>query len=424
MDIVEKLLHTIPIPELAGVEQRFDRPVITDIDKEFSSNLHERGVLKKIGRGWNVAITVGSRGISNGPLIVKLLVKKLKKWGAKPFIIPAMGSHGGASAMGQRKMLESMGYAESYVEAPIFSSMQVVQLGTTHNGLPVYIDRYAHEADAIIIFNRIKPHVSFRGNFESGLFKMIAIGLGKQKGAEACHELGFEPMEQNIIDIARISLDKSRISFAVGLIENGYHETCSIEILAKEEIEQKEPLLQQRAKELLPRIFFKELDVLIIDEIGKDISGTGFDTNVVGRFHTPYAHAIGSPDIARIAVLDLTKASHGNANGLGILDFTTRRLFNKLRFDQTYPNALTSTVPLSVKIPMVLKNDRLAIQAAIKSCNIVNKEEVRLVRIKNTIKVDQIEVSGNLLAEVRNHEKQRILSDPRPLEFDKQGNLF
>ena len=424
MDIVEKLLHPTPIPELARIEQRFDRPIIRNMEDDFSSKIHNSGVLKGIRKGWNVAITVGSRGISNGPLIVKLLVKELKKRGAEPFIIPAMGSHGGGSAAGQRNMLESMGFTESYVEAPIRSSMEVVQLGTTDRGLPVYIDRYAHEANAIIIFNRIKPHVSFRGNFESGLMKMIAIGLGKQKGAEACHELGFETMEQNIIDIARISLNKSRISFAVGLIENAYHETCSIEILDKEQIEQKEPALQQRAKDLLPKIFFKELDVLIIDHIGKDISGTGFDTNVVGRSHTPCAYAIGSPDITRIAALDLTEASHGNANGLGILDFTTQRLFNKFRFDQTYPNALTSTVPLSVKIPMVLQNDRLAIQAAIKSCNIVNKKEVRLVRIRNTIKVDQIEVSANLLAEVRNHEKQHILSDPRPLDFNEQGNLF
>jgi len=424
MDIVEKLLHSTPIPEVARIEQKFDRPVIRNIEDDFSSKLHNSGVLKEIRKGWRAAITVGSRSISNGPLIVKLLVKELKKRGAEPFIIPAMGSHGGAAAEGQRNMLESMGFTESYVQAPIRSSMEVVRLGTTDRGLPVYIDRYAHKAEAIIIFNRIKPHVSFRGNFESGLMKMIAIGLGKQKGAEACHELGYESMEQNIIDIARISLNKSRISFAVGLIENAYHETCSIEILKKEEIEQNEPALQQSARDLLPRIFFKELDVLIIDEIGKDISSTGFDTNVVGRFHTPCAYAIGSPDITRIAVLDLTEASHGNANGLGIVDFTTRRLFNKFRFDQTYPNALTSTVPLSVKIPMVLKNDRLAIQAAIKSCNIVNKEEVRLVRIKNTIKVDQIEVSGNLLAEVRNHEKQRLLSDPRPLDFDNLGNLF
>lgn len=424
MDIVEKLLHSTPIPELARVEQKFDRPVIRNIEDDFSLKLHNSGVLKEIRKRWKAAITVGSRSISNGPLIVKLLVKELKKGGAEPFIIPAMGSHGGASAEGQRNMLESMGFTESYLQAPIRSSMEVVQLGTTSKGLPVYIDRYAHEADTVIIFNRIKPHVSFRGNFESGLFKMIAIGLGKQKGAEACHELGFEPMEQNIIDIARISLSKSRISFAVGLVENAYHETCSIEILKKEEIEQKEPALQQRARDLLPRIFFKELDVLIIDEIGKDISGTGFDTNVVGRFHTPCAYAIGSPNIARIAVLDLTEASHGNANGVGIVDFTTRRLFNKFRFDQTYPNALTSTVPLSVKIPMVLKNDRLAIQAAVKSCNIVNKEKVRLVRIKNTIEVDQIEVSGNLLAEVRNHEMQRILGGPQPLNFDQQGNLF
>ncbi len=422
MDIFDKLLDPIPIPKVVKVHQHFERPVIQNIEAEFLDKLHQRKVLENLQKGWRVAIAVGSRGISNQPLLVKLLVREIKKWGAVPFLIPAMGSHGGATAEGQKDMLVGMGFSEDYINAPIRSTMEVIQVGETENSLPVFLDKNASEADAIIIINRIKLHVAFRGSYESGLMKMLAIGIGKQRGAEINHNLGFGKMAANIPAAGRMVIEKANIICAVALLENAFHETCKIEVLKKEEIEHKEPALLEEARRLSQRLYFDNLDVLIIDEIGKDISGTGFDTNVVGRFHTPYAS--GGPDITRIAVLDLTEKSHGNANGLGILDFTTRRMFDKMKFEHTYPNCLTSTIPISVKIPMVLKNDCHAIKTAIKTCNIPNREDVRLVRIKNTIQLGEIEVSQNLSGEVEKNPNLEIMSQPYDFSFDDNGNLF
>jgi len=407
---------------MVKVRQYFERPLIKDVEAELIKKLYEKDVLSKIKPGQSVAITAGSRGITNLPFLIKILVREIKKVGGVPFVFPAMGSHGGATAEGQKDMLAGMGITEEYVGAPIRATMETVQVGVSENGLPVYVDKYAYEADAIVIINRIKPHVAFRGRYESGLMKMITIGIGKQKGADICHELGFGRMAENIPAIARVVLEKTNLIFGVGLLENAYHETCRIEVLRNDEIEKEEPALQEEAKRLAPRIYFDSLDVAIVDEIGKDISGTGFDTNVLGRYHTPYAS--GGPQITRIAVLDITDRSHGNGNGLGILDFTTKRAFDKFSFEHSYPNSLTSTVPLSVKIPMVLKNDRQAIQAAIKTCNILHKENVRMVRIKNTVSLDEIEVSENLLDEVRENKYLEIVSEPYELIFNEKGNLF
>ena len=422
MSTIDRLLDPIPIPKVFKIRQHFERSRIDDVEGQLRAELGQRDVLSQIKKDQRIAITVGSRGISNQPLLVKTLVEEVRKAGAEPFLIPAMGSHGGATVEGQRDMLVGMGFDENYIGAPIRATMEVDQIGTTESGLPVCIDRFAHEADGIIVINRIKPHVAFRGRFESGLAKMITIGLGKQRGADICHDLGFGKMAENIISIARVTLREANILFGIGLLENAYHETCRIEVLMPDEIEREEPALQEESKRLSPMLPFDSLDVLIIDEIGKDISGTGFDTNVVGRYHTPYAS--GGPDITRIAALDVTEKSHGNANGLGILDFTTRRAFDKFIFEQTYPNSLTSTVPTSVKIPMVLQNDRQAIQAAIKTCNILNKEEVRLARITNTLSLGEFEVSETLMEEVEGNTSLEIASKPYALAFNDEGNLF
>jgi hypothetical protein len=306
--------------------------------------------------------------------------------------------------------------------APIRATMEVAQLGTTKNNLPVVIDKYANEADGIVIINRIKPHVAFRGPYESGLMKMITIGLGKQRGADFCHNMGFGKMAENIPEIAKEVIRRKNILFAVGIVENAYHKTKIVEVLNKEEIEKREPALQEIAKALAPRLWFDKLDVCIIDEIGKNISGTGFDTVVVGRFHTPYIS--GGPQITKFAILDLTDVSHGNANGIGIADFTSKRLYDKFNMEQTYPNALTSTVATSVKMPMVLKNDKQTIQASIKTCNIMDKTQATLVRFKNTLRLDVLEVSENLREEVEKNPNLEVISDPYDLTFDEEGNLF
>ncbi|MDF2501789.1 MAG: hypothetical protein K0Q77_2503 [Anaerosporomusa subterranea] len=422
MSTIDRLLDPIAIPKVIRIRQRFDRPVIADVVAELKSKLQAKDIFAKIQPGQTVAITVGSRGITNMPLLIKTLVEQVKQRGAKPFLIPAMGSHGGATDQGQREMALSMGYTEEYINAPIKSDIEPVQIGVSENGFPVYFDRNAYGANWTIVANRIKPHVAFRGPVESGLQKMITIGLGKQKGADICHELGFGEMAVNIPAMAKVSLEKANILCAVGVLENPFHETCRIEVLANEEIAAMEPVLQEAAKELCPRIHFNKLDAVIIDEIGKDISGTGFDTNVVGRYHTPFIS--GGPDVKRLAILDITDISHGNANGLGIADYTTKRAYAKLSFEHTYPNSLTSTVPLSVKIPMVLKSDKQAIQACIKCSNRLDKENVAILRMKNTNHLEELEVSVSLREYVEAHPYLEIVSEPYDWTFDDQGNLL
>lgn len=422
MSAIDQLLAAIPIPKMIKVRQIFDSTKIDNVEEDLSRKLRNSRRLENIKPGWKVAITAGSRGVTNMALMLKVIVKEVKDAGGDPFVFPAMGSHGGATAEGQTHMLQLMGITEEFLGAPIRATMDTVQIGTSSNDRPVYLDRYADEADAIIVINSIKPHVAFRGSYESGLMKMITIGMGKQKGADYAHMLGFGEMAETVPAIAKVVIKKKNILCAVAIVENAYHNTARIEVLGKEQIESAEPDLLKEAWSLYPKIFFDELDVLIIDEIGKNISGTGFDTNIVGRYHTPYAS--GGPRITRIGVLDITEKSNGNGNGLGIADLTTQRAFEKFNFDQTYPNSLTTTVPLSVKIPMVLKNDRQAIQAAIKMSNLTDRTTVRMLRIQNTAKLQDIEISENLAEYAAAHPNMKILEEAYDLVFNTEDNLF
>jgi Lactate racemase N-terminal domain len=422
MEAVKTILENIPLPAMYRIRNTIEGPSIRDVPQAVRMELKHPLIAERIRPGQTVAITVGSRGVSNQPLVVKTLVEELQRAGAQPFIIPAMGSHAGADAAGQKYMLEGLGFTEEYIGAPIKAGMDVVQIGTTDSGMPVYIDKFAHEADAIVLVNRVKVHTAFSGEIESGLVKMSVIGLGKQKGAEICHELGFEDMEARIREISRLTLKKLPVLFGLALIENGRHETAEIHAVPAEEIEAREIELLKRAKELLARVPFRELEVLVIDRIGKDISGTGLDPNVVGRYHTGLGS--GGPSVRRISVLDITDASHGNGNGLGVADFTTQRAFDKFNLAETYPNSLTSNVPVAVKIPMALPNDRLAIQAAIKTCLVWDKTEARVVRITDTLSLEEFEVSENLLDEVRENPALEVIDGPYSLDFDESGNLF
>ncbi len=422
MSAIDRLLDGIALPRVARVRQTFERPILADPVAELAAQLTAKGTLAGVKPGQRIAITAGSRGITALPELLRTLAAAVREAGGEPFLVPAMGSHGGATAEGQTNMLAGMGITEDAVGAPIRATMETVEVGRTADGSPVYLDRYAHEADGIIAVNRIKPHVSFRGRYESGLAKMIVIGLGKQQGADVCHELGAGRMAENIPAMAAVTLAKANIIAGVAIIENAYHETSRLAVLAGREIMAAEPALLEEAWRLCPRLYFDSLDVLVIDEIGKDISGTGFDTNVVGRYHTP--NISGGPRIARVAVLDLTARTKGNANGLGLADYTTRRVFDKLDFENTYPNSLTTTAPASVKIPMVLKNDRQAIQAAVKTCNVADKGAVRLVRIRNTVALDEIEVAESLLDEAAAHGFMSVTGEPYALPFDDNGNLL
>jgi len=422
MNHVLDILSRVPLPPMYRVRYDLSPRRVEDVARELHDRLAASAVLSRVGRGAQIAIAVGSRGIANQPLLVRALIDELKGVGARPFVVPAMGSHAGADSAGQKALLEALGLTEQFLGVEIRSSMEVVRVGETDSGLPVFADKHASEADGIVLVNRIKAHTSFVGEVESGLLKMVAIGLGKQRGAEICHELGFEKMSQHIVEIARCALGRLRILFGVAVLENAVHDTAELHVLAAEEIAQREPALLAKAKTLMARVPFKQLEVIVIDRIGKDISGTGLDPNVVGRYHTGYGS--GGPSVTRISVLDITDASHGNGNGLGIADFTTRRAFDKFDFAETYPNSLTSNVPVSVKIPMVLPDDRSAIRAAIKTCLIWDKTRVRLVRIRDTLSLSEMEVSESLLPEIENDPRLQIVEGPYELAFDAEGNLF
>jgi hypothetical protein len=422
MSIIEDLLVDIDLPRVARVRQIFPRPRIDDIAGTLRARLAEQRLLARLKSGDSVAIAVGSRGISNQPLIVRTLVDELRQAGGVPYLVPAMGSHAGATAEGQAAMLRGLGFTESYIQAPIRSSMDVVELGQTRGGLPVLVDKQACAADHLVIINRIKPHVCFRGEYESGLMKMLAIGLGKQRGADICHNLGFGRMAQHIPEIGIAALDKLPLLCAVALIENPFHETCRIECLDAAGVIAREPLLLEEARALSPRLYFDELDVLIIDEIGKDISGAGFDTNVVGRYHSEWIK--GGPRITRVAILDISEKSKGNGNGIGMADFTTRRAADKFDGEQTFPNTLTATLTGGVKIPMTLRNDRLALQACLKTVNLADRGAARIVRIKNTLCLSEIEVSENMLPELRGDPRFELLGEACEWSFDDKGNLF
>ncbi|MGZ0085009.1 nickel pincer cofactor-dependent isomerase, group 22 [Caldibacillus thermoamylovorans] len=422
MGILHDLLKDIPIPKVAKVNVHFDDTCIENVPLALMEKLQQDHIRSLIRPGMEIAVAVGSRGLDRLVEIVATTVAFLKEQGAKPFIVPSMGSHGGATAEGQRAVLAHLGVTEETAGCEIRSSMDVVQLGQLPNGLPVYMDRFAANADGIVVINRIKPHTAFRGPVESGLMKMLSIGLGKQKGAEACHQLGFKYMAENVPAMAKMMMEKKPVLFGVATIENAFDKVAIVDVLTPKEIIEKEPELQKKAKQLLPRLFFDQIDVLVIDQIGKNISGDGMDPNITGRYPTPYAH--GGPDVNKMVVLDLTPETEGNANGVGTADFTTKRLVDKMDLEVTYANGLTSTVVAPTKIATTLPNDRMAIQAAIKTCNILDFTKVKLVRIQNTLKIGEIEVSEALIPYVESHPNMEVVAGPYEWVFDKNGQLF
>ncbi|RIV20215.1 DUF2088 domain-containing protein [Alicyclobacillaceae bacterium I2511] len=422
MGVIQELLEHVYLPKMVKVRQRFADAALTDVSLAVTDSLcKEEAKIAWPAPGGEIAVAVGSRGIAEIHRVVKAVVDYLKGKGYRPFIVPTMGSHGGATDEGQKEVLESLGVSEKFVGAPIRSSMDVVQVGTLKNGLPVYVDRLAMAAAGIVVINRVKPHTAFRGPYESGIVKMIAIGLGKQRGAESYHKLGFGRMAEHIVDAAQVAMAKSRILCGVALLENAYDRPVEVEVLPSTEILAREPELLLRAKGYMPRIWVDEADVLVVDELGKDISGDGMDPNITGRYPTPYAS--GGPSITKICVLQLTERTHGNANGLGTTDFTTRRALDAVNFDKTYPNALTSTIITPVKIPMVLENDKFCIQAAVKTANVLRDEDVRVVHIHNTLAMSEIRVSESLLPVLAKQSDVEVMGAAQPWHFDNSGNL-
>lgn len=372
--------------------------------------------------GMEVAITAGSRGIANIALIIKSIVQVTKNMGLRPFVVPAMGSHGGATAQGQRQVIESYGITEDYIGCEIRSSMETVEISRTPNGKPVLIDKNAYQADGIIVCGRVKPHTAYRGPYESGIMKMMAIGLGKQAGADIIHADSFKYFKEYIPMFGKEILKHAPIKCGIALLENAYDQTCEIVSLTPQEIVDQEPVLLKRAYSYMPRIMFESCDVLVVDKMGKDISGDGMDPNITGHFPTPYAS--GGIQSQRLVVLGLTEASHGNAYGVGFADCTTRRLFEQMDLEQTYPNSVTNTLTGGVKIPMILNSDKLAIQMALKSCNEIDTKAPRIVHISTTLNMQEMEISEAMLKSAMENPNIEILGEARPFAFDEHDNLW
>jgi hypothetical protein len=425
-NVVSDLVKDVPIPRMFKVRQYFTTTRIApeDIPGVIRSQLQEEKYTSQLKPGMRIAITVGSRQIANIIPITKTLVDFLKEKGCKPFIVAAMGSHGGATEEGQRGILANFGVTEESMGCPIKCHMDVVKIGVNEEGKDVLIGKDSAEADGIIVNCRVKPHTGFRGRYESGIMKMMTIGLGKQAGAQICHEEGFANMAKNIPLFGKAIIKNANILFAVATIENAYDETSRIVVVNHDEIEEVEPHLLEDAKRRMGKIYIPECDVLVVDEIGKNISGSGYDPNVTGNFVTPYAS--GGLKSQRTAVLDLSEGSHHSGCGLGMAHATTRRCMSKVDLDQTYPNLITSRILENARIPMIMKNDKEAIQVCIKACVGVNRDRIRIIRIINTLKLEHILLSEAYYDELRAHpiENLEIESEPRAMEFDQDGNLI
>jgi hypothetical protein len=409
---------------MAAAKQRFDTACLMpgEIPREVEGQLSREDIAAAIRPGMRIAVTCGSRGVANIALIIRSVVDFVKSRGGVPYAVPAMGSHGGATDEGQRALMESYGMTEEYLGCPIHSSMETKPVGTTEEGHTVRIDRFAAESDGIIVVGRVKPHTSFRGPYESGLMKMMAIGLGKQQGAETCHEAGFGEMARMVPMFGNVILKNAPVICGLALLENAYEQTREIVAVPAGEIPAREPALLEKAKRWMARIYLSPIDLLIVDKIGKDISGDGMDPNITGAFASPYGD--GGISAQRIAVLDLTDNTHGSAYGIGMAHTTTRRLFDKMDFEMTYPNAITCTVLEGARIPMVMASDKEAIQVALKSCTGNDKRNPRVIRIHTTLELDRIEISEALLPEARRHPDMELEGEPFPLPFNAAGNLW
>ena len=405
---------------LADLLLQFPRPRVADLNMALKDSLDTIGA--GIKQGTSTVITLGSRGIRGVDSVSRGLVRGIRNRGSRCTAVAAMGSHGGATSEGQRKLLAHLGITEESIGAPILTDMDVVELGRTPSGLIAYCDRNAAECDGILVINRIKPHTGFAEPFGSGMLKMLAVGLGKVPGAAQIHRQGPAQMAQAIEDIARVFIDSGKVIGGLAIIENAYDETAEIVAVRPEEMIEKEKELFQRAKAMMPRLPVEDIDVLIVDEIGKNYSGSGMDVNVIGRWRLPGMPEPTSPRVQRIVALRLSPESDGNAQGVGLADFVTRRLVDTMDPVNTYMNTITSTFLQRGFIPITMPTDRDAIAAALASLALPDASYARIVRIPNTLHLDRLWVSEPLLPELRGRSEITVGSSG-PLRFTADGML-
>lgn len=414
------------LPRMVRIRQTFEAQRLADVASEVAGQLEKLDLGRKVQPGQTVAITAGSRGIANVALITKAICEHVRRLGATPVIIPAMGSHGGGTAEGQREIIESYGVTEEYTGAEIRSSMETVIVDRTPQGIPVHFDRNAYECDHVIVAGRVKPHTGFAGEIESGLHKMMLIGLGKHSGAKIYHRAILDYSFREIIAaVAAVVLEKCKVLCGLAIVENAYDETAFVEGVAPERFYEREKELLKLARKGMPRLPFQEVGLLIVDEIGKNISGSGMDTNVIGR------KFIGNPDegrddvcCKRIFIRGLTEETHGNACGIGLAEFTNRRAVEQVDLHVTRINALTGGHPTAAAIPVTFDTDREVLDAALQTVGLDEPENAKVVQISNTLQVADVLVSEAYLPEIARRSDLEIVDGPFEMEFDRDGFLF
>ena len=410
--------------KMRRIMQIFEENKIENIPEEISKEFEKIRLSERMKPGMQIGITVGSRGIRNIPLIIKSVIEEVKKRGGVPFILPAMGSHGGATAEGQKKVLENYGVNEKAMGVPIKSSMDVVELGRLKNGLPVYFDKVAFEADGIVVVNRIKVHTAFKSVIESGLCKMLSVGLGNHEGASLVHYLGVKGLRDYMVDFAKVILERIPVLCGLGILENAYDDTYRLAAAVPEDFERVDMELLKECKRIMSALPVSDIDILIVEEIGKNISGTGMDTNIVGGIREYREGEYDPPEIKKIIILDLTKEAEGNALGIGLADLTIRKLYDKIDFRATYENTITTTFLERAKIPIICKSEEEAFQIALKTIWNLPGTKPRIMIIRNTLKLDELYVSENIWEEIKNRSNIRPCEDLEKLSFDHHGNLM
>ena len=422
MDRIIEILKDTPLPKMVRISQDFPAKKLAEPAKALRAALEGCPASLHLRPGMRIAVTVGSRGMAELKILVSTLISWLKEKGAFPFIVPAMGSHGGATAEGQLAVLNSFGITEESMGCPILSSMETELIGTLANGMQVRMDTNAMAADGILVFNRIKPHNSFRYRVESGLVKMMAIGLGKQSGADQCHSWGFEHLGEIMTEMAQMKLKRCKIFMGVATVENAYDQLARIIAVTPEDLIEREAEELRYAKESMPRLMLDSLDVLIVDTSGKEFSGGGMDANIIGI--SAGGWRMSDMIIKRLAVLRLSPHSLGNAIGMGLADVTTQQFYEAIDFKATYANVLTSKLIAAARLPMIMPNDYNAIQAAVKSSTPKDLARVRIMRIPNTLHLHEAYISEGLLPDAEKQPGIRILSEPAPMTFDDHGTLL
>ena len=414
------------LPRMFKIHQKIEAPRVSDVEKEMNHLLDGFGLDGKVKPGERIALTAGSRGIRDKAKVLKVIAGRLRALGAKPFLVPCMGSHGGGTPEGQVQILAHLGITEEYIGAPIISSIEVKEIGRTKFGTPVYTDATIYsQADKVIVVNRVKPHTDFDFEIESGINKMLVIGMGKPQGALMAHRLtiryGFSTM---LTEVQPVVLKTLPIFFGVAIIENQYDQTASLHILEPQDFWEGEKPLLKRSKEIMPRLPFRQMDILVVDEMGKNISGAGMDPNVTGRCYFIGSPPLMEPKVTRIFVRDLTPETEGNAIGVGFAEYTTTRLVKKIDPVSTALNCITGMGPECGRIPLSFDRDRDALQAAFDNSGVLNSKELRLAWIKNTLEMEYLWASEPMLAEAKANPRVEIISELQEIPFNAQGNMM